>query len=489
MRPTPPAREATRPFGGFRSPFLLLVVSTIAACGNGGGLGPDPGDEAGVVRCTADVRRGTLVCVSPGVSQSPDLRGAVTIGGQGVLVLLESRGVCFEDGCDPAAPQGIFQAEVTVRNLMSLALGTADGWSADDDGVRVFFHHGPVVTATSDGMAGMAAVHNADGTATFTASDQPYFRYDGVIFPGETSDAKPWRWRLSPNVKAFEFAVLVSAEVAEPARGEPFVVFDMLVDGNRDLYRVRLDGSDFERLTTSTADDREPTVAGDRVVFTSYRDGNAELYALSLEAPGAAPVRLTNTAGGEREAALSPDGTRVAYISDVSKLPRLWLMEADGSGAVPVTTGHGHSGAIEASPSWAPDGTRVVFVSTTRGDADLYILDVASGEITPLVVSSKADVESSWSPDGAHVVFASNRDGPTRLYRVAVATGEIEMLTKGDGPDGQPSYLPDGRIVYTSWESGAPALRWLDPSRPGETHAIPLPAGTPGHPAGSGKAP
>lgn len=480
MRPTPFTRAAARWLCG-----ALLAAGAFAACDSGKGLGPDPGEEYDAVRCTADVRRGTLTCASAGPASIPGVRGAVVVGGR-EMIHLASSGVCFEAGCDPAAPSGVFQAEVTVRNLTSLALGTTDGRTADGDGVRVFFHHGPVVTRTTDGQAGTVVVHNADGAGTFTASGQPYFRYDGVLLPDETSEARTWRWRLSANVEAFEFSVLVSAAVAEPPL-EPWVVFDMLVGGNRDLYRVRLDGSGLERLTDSPLDDREPTAVGDRVVFTSYRDGNAELYALSLGEPGGGQQRLTRTAAAEWDAALSPDGTRIAYISDVSGMPRLWLMAVDGSGAAPATAGHAHAGAVEASPRWSPDGTRVVFVSTTAGSADLYVLDVASGAIAPLVVSPHAEVEPSWSPDGAHVVFVSNRDGPARLYRVAVASGAIEPLTTGT--DGQPAYLPDGRIVYTTWESGTPALRWLDPSNPGETHAIPLPAGAPERPTGIGGIP
>src|SRR5690606_11029546 len=74
----------------------------------------------------------------------------------------------------------------------------------------------------------------------------------------------------------------------------PMILFDMVVDGNRDLYRAALDGRDLERLTTDAAADYDPTVAGDLVVFVSERDGNKELYSLTLG--GGAEKRLTNTA-------------------------------------------------------------------------------------------------------------------------------------------------------------------------------------------------
>lgn len=395
--------------------LLLIGVLSAAGCDGGAALEPDPSaglpasPDFAVLECAADVVASRLGCRPPTPRLLAEGGNALIIGGQGVHILLESRDVCFEDGCDPAAEAGIFQAEVSVRNLMPVALGTADGSTVHPAGVRAFFHELPVVTATADGGAGTVTVVGADGVATFTASDQPYSQYDEVLRPGEASRTKRWRWRLSPNVTAFEFSVLVAAETAEPAP-EPFVVFDMVVDGNRDIYRVRLDGTDLERLTKSPADERAPTVAGETVVFTRYGDGNGELYALSLTDPEVGPVRLTHTAANETEAALSPDGNRLAYVSDVSGLPRLWVAAADGTGAMPVTAGFGHGGSIEGSPSWAPDGERLVFISTTAGTADLYILHVETGAITPLITSAHPEVEPTWSPDGAHIVFVSNLD-------------------------------------------------------------------------------
>jgi hypothetical protein len=106
----------------------------------------------------------------------------------------------------------IFQADVTVQNLIGQALGTEDGTTAHPDGVRVFFHSGPVVTSG----AGTAAVANASGTATFTESNQPYFQYDEILTPTETSSPINWQWNVQPTVNTFEFEVFVSSSVQYP---------------------------------------------------------------------------------------------------------------------------------------------------------------------------------------------------------------------------------------------------------------------------------
>jgi Tol biopolymer transport system component len=272
-------------------------------------------------------------------------------------------------------------------------------------------------------------------------------------------------------VKLLTLALLFgcTASEAPSVAAPPAIVFDWLRNGNRDIYRATLDGQDTIRLTSDPGDDQYPSERAGTVVFTSYRDGNGELYA--VPATGGVERRLTTTAANETQPALSPDGRHIAYLSDESGVPKLWLCAADGTNPAPLTTGFGFAGSIEASPSWAPSGDRLVFVSTANGDAGLFILTLDAGAPTPLVADSSTAVEPSWSADGTLVVFASTRaaggGGATNIYTVNVATHEIRQQTHGSETDGQPAALPDGRIVYVSWVGGTPQLRWLDPA----THA------------------
>jgi len=264
----------------------------------------------------------------------------------------------------------------------------------------------------------------------------------------------------------------------------PVIVFDWLRNGNRDIYRAGLDGKDTIRLTSNPGDDQHPTEAAGVVVFTSYRDGNGELYA--VPSTGGVEQRLTTTAADETQPALSPDGRHIAYLSDESGVPKLWMSAADGTNPQALTAGFGFAGSIEASPSWAPSGDRIVFVSTANGRAGLFILTLGGGGGTPTPLVADSDntaVEPSWSPDGRLVAFASDRAGVTNIFTVDVATLQIRQLTTDPTTAGQPAWLADGRLVYTSWNGGTPRLRWRDTTATAAPVTIDLGAGNAQHAA------
>jgi Tol biopolymer transport system component len=270
----------------------------------------------------------------------------------------------------------------------------------------------------------------------------------------------------------------ITLDVARP----PVVVFDLVTAGNRDLWRVDLDGQSLTRLTEDPADDGDPTAAAGTVVFVSFRSGNADLYSVPLA--GGTATRLTTTPRNESTPALSPDGTKLAYALDVSGITKVWSSSATGAGAAAVVpAGFGFTGAIETSPTWAPGGSRVVYVSTSNGTADLW--DYAfTGQPALFEGSPQAEVEPAWSPDGSWVVFASNREaGNTDLYLKRVSTGAVTRLTTSPASEAQAAWTPDGRIVYVENASGTAHLRWMDPADPATTTLISTGAGNPAHPA------
>lgn len=465
---------ALKPVSRRRAAAALVFAATAALACADLGTSPTPAPPAptddgallALVDCTAEVASGAVRCGTPRLPAG--VRGRV-IGGQNVNIRLTSTNVSYD------TTTLLFGADVTLTNLRVERIGTPG--APDTTHVRVFFHSGPTATAG----VGLVEVDNADGLGTFTGSGQPYFLYPGTLGYNQTSAAKRWLWSVPRSVTNFSFTVAVSADVL------PVVVFQADSGGNRDIWRMAVDGSDRVRLTTHAAADFDPTVGGGKVVFVSARDSVNELYSVPLT--GGAQTRLTFTTAAEIQPALSPDGTRLAYTSDAAGVNKLWTASSTGAGAARATpTSFGFGGSIESSPSWNPGGTRVAFSATNNSSSDIYdFLSPFSGQPTLQVGGSAQEVEPAWSPDGTRLAFVTDRDSANaEIYTYSVSQGTTTRMTFRTGSDGLPAWLSTGHLVYVQFNGSTPSLKWIDVTAPATVRSIPVPAALlrPTNPAG-----
>ena len=192
-----------------------------------------------------------------------------------------------------------------------------------------------------------------------------------------------------------------------------------------------------------------------RIVFLSDRDGvgGAEIY--SSNSDGSDPLRLTETREQESGAAVSPDGTKIAF----SRGNDIWVMNADGSGQGAIT---GIEGA-DTEPAWSPDGTQIVYVSnhtipSTGGTTgpELFIKN-ADGSGTERQVtntpSNAASQAPAWSPAGDQIAFQSNATTGFDIYTIAPSVtagfGTLRSANELNQNYQHPSWSPDGaRIAF-----------------------------------------
>ena len=114
---------------------------------------------------------------------------------------------------------------------------------------------------------------------------------------------------------------------------------------------------------------------------------------------------------GVTDVQISPDGSAVAYVTspaskeDEHPVSQIWLVPADGGAPRRLTT----SEAADGSPRWSPDGRRIAFVSDRkkRGTAQLYLLDLGGGEAVRLTDCEGGVGGLAWSPDGRQLAFTA----------------------------------------------------------------------------------
>ena len=112
------------------------------------------------------------------------------------------------------------------------------------------------------------------------------------------------------------------------------------------------------------------------------------------------------------------------------------------------------------SPHWMPDGQSIVLSGLSEsGVSDLYRVRLPGGELEPLTSDRYQDLDPSPSADGRRLVFASDRtagglEGAANLFVLDLATGQSSQLTSGTGWMSRPLWAPDGRIYFTSDRDG-----------------------------------
>lgn len=197
------------------------------------------------------------------------------------------------------------------------------------------------------------------------------------------------------------------------------------------------------RLTFSDAVDKDPHSAAGHLVFASYRDGDEEIYMGRNDLSGL--KRLTISAGEDEQPKLSPDGSRIAFVSFRSGTPRIWTMDSTGANQTALPTGS-ESYVPESAPSWSPDGTQLAYTSTRSGLSQLFVIPATGGTPVQLSHEMNGAFNPAWSADGTKIYFVSVMGTPS-LRVVTVATGETSDWVYDGAGIGQPSCAASGCIA------------------------------------------
>ncbi|MBK5186804.1 MAG: TolB family protein [Gemmatimonadaceae bacterium] len=221
----------------------------------------------------------------------------------------------------------------------------------------------------------------------------------------------------------------------------PAVVFVSDSSGVQQLWKVA--GGVTSRITFSDAVDKDPHSAAGHLVFASYRDGDEEIYMGNNDLSGL--KRLTTSSGEDEQPNLSPDGSRIAFVSYRSGTPRIWIMDSTGANQTALATGS-ESYVPESAPAWSPDGTKLAYTSTRSGLSQLFVISASGG--TPVQLSNEMNgaFNPAWSADGTKIYFVSVVGAPS-LRVVTVATGETSDWVYDGAGIGQPACSASGCVA------------------------------------------
>jgi Tol biopolymer transport system component len=168
-----------------------------------------------------------------------------------------------------------------------------------------------------------------------------------------------------------------------------------------------------------------------------FGDGEPKLVELSL-------LSSTKVDSG---AQYSPDDKRIAFHSQRSGNPEVWVADRDGRNAQQLTF-LGDS----AAPRWSPDGSQILFLARHKGTEKIYVIPVNGGNPRQITTGPGRDHTPTWSRDGKTVFFRSSRSGSSQIWQVPAAGGAEVQVTKSGGDLAMEA--PDHTLYYTRQEGG-----------------------------------
>jgi Tol biopolymer transport system component/DNA-binding winged helix-turn-helix (wHTH) protein len=263
------------------------------------------------------------------------------------------------------------------------------------------------------------------------------------------------------------------------------LIFSSNRNGRHQLWRAKVNGTAQPTFVPGIIEARSPAVSStrsgsdSRLVYQAY----AEDYNIALLRRAATdawnaskPSFYAASIRDEQTPRVSPDGRRLAFVSDRSGWFEVWVCTyPDGSDCSQLTSfRQGYVG----SPSWAPDSQRIAFDERVGGNADIYVVRADGGQ--PVRVTDEISVEArpSWAGDGRWIYFRSDRTGTHQIWKMQINGGPPLQVTSNGGyeslesSNGKSLYYVKGPYTHGLWnvpvdggqEAVVPGLKTLTAS-------------------------
>jgi TolB protein len=254
-------------------------------------------------------------------------------------------------------------------------------------------------------------------------------------------------------------------------------------DRGGDVYLIHPDGTGSRQLTSGPDVDSGAVWSpdGTRLAFLSETDVTTSLVVVGSDGGGRVTVAhdLAVVLGMD----WSPDSSRLVFGGrfEGDHLVHLFVGDAEAGSSVRL----GGSDLYADWPSWSPDGRRIAFKridpaadDALRATGDLWLMNADGTDahrLTSLGGGQNALVNTAWSPDGRSIAFLATTDAQYDVYVTGPDEGEPRNISHSVANEFWPSWSPDGtRIAFARLEPGAGNQGVIVVADPDGSHPVTL---------------
>ncbi len=213
------------------------------------------------------------------------------------------------------------------------------------------------------------------------------------------------------------------------------------------VWTMKQNGTDKQQVTHMSGVAIFPDYSpdGNKIVFTAKPAGATARNIYVVPSEGGTPQQLTSV-GNNVYPAFSPDGSKIVFTSNRTGTSQVYVMNADGSGQTQLTFDPQPKDQV---PDWSPDGSKIAYLADTHGISD--IVNPSWGDIWVMnsdgsgkhpITSGATDYGTAWSPDGTRI---ATLDMPSRtVYTLNATDGSEREVVHAEGLQFVPGWQPRG---------------------------------------------
>ena len=181
------------------------------------------------------------------------------------------------------------------------------------------------------------------------------------------------------------------------------------------------------------------------VIYANGGESRTTLVEVRPDSTGTLKYLPINHSFDADEPILSPDGSRIAYVSSRPKTPQIYSSNLDGTDERAEAPAPPKGRVYHTSPDWSPDGSMIAY-QQQNGDFQVWVVNRVDHSVRRLTTKGENE-DPTWAPDARHIALTSTRGGAKAIWVMDIQSGRFRQLTAGG----------DARLAAWSAASASPA--------------------------------